>query len=33
MKSKLRRIGNILAGLAIFLLFTYICFTWGHVQG
>ena len=33
MKSKLRRIGYFVASLGLFLLFTYLCFTWGNVQG
>ena len=32
MKSKLRRFGKVLAAFFLFLLVTYVCFTWGNLQ-
>lgn len=33
MKAKLRRVGYVFGALLLFLLLSYVCFTWGSVQG
>ena len=33
MKSNLRRLAYVLGALVLFLLVTYVIFTWGNVQG
>lgn len=32
MRSKLRRLAYVLGAMALFLLITYVCFTWGSLQ-
>ena len=33
MKSKLLRLAYVLGAFVLFLLITYVCFTWGSLQG